>query len=68
LFFVFPSQNHRHTVANRPHQFIHIVDERDIKEATERMQAHLEDQVKPQHPVIVPIIINPALGQKEISA
>jgi integrase len=37
-----------------------IVDERDIKEATERMQAHLDDQVKPRQPVIVPIIINPA--------
>ena len=41
-----------------------IVDERDIKEATERMQAHLADQldqVKPQQPVIVPIIINPGV-------
>ena len=39
-----------------------IVDERDIKEATERMQAHLAEQVKPQQPVIVPIIINPAIS------
>jgi integrase len=39
-----------------------IVDERDIKEATERMQAHLAEQVKPQQPVIVPIIINPGIG------
>ena len=41
-----------------------IVDERDIKEATERMQAHLADQVQPvqpQQPVIVPIIINPGV-------
>ena len=33
-----------------------IVDERDIKEATERMQAHLAEQVKPHQSVIVPII------------
>ena len=39
-----------------------IVDERDIKEATERMQAHLAEQVKPQQPVIVPIIINPGIS------
>jgi len=41
-----------------------IVDERDIKEATERMQVHLEDQVQQQHPVIVPIIINPGVRTK----
>jgi hypothetical protein len=39
-----------------------IVDERDIKKATERMQAHLAEQVKPQQPVIVPIIINPGIS------
>jgi hypothetical protein len=39
-----------------------IVDERDIKEATGRMQAHLAEQVKPQQPVIVPIIINPGIS------
>jgi hypothetical protein len=39
-----------------------IVDERDIKEATERMQAHLAEQVKPQQLVIVPIIINPGIS------
>jgi integrase len=39
-----------------------IVDERDIKEATERMQAHLAEQLKPPHPVIVPVIINPGIS------
>jgi len=34
-----------------------IVDERDLREATERLQAHLEEQ--PKTTVIVPIVINP---------
>ena len=32
-----------------------IVDERDLREATERLQAHLQEQ--PKTPVIVPILI-----------
>ena len=38
-----------------------IVDERDMKEATEKMQAHLAEQATAQ-PVIVPIIISPAVA------
>jgi len=33
-----------------------------VIEATKRMQAHLAEQVKPQPPVIVPIIINPGIN------
>ena len=34
-----------------------IVDERDLREATERLQAHLQEQ--PKTTVIVPIIVAP---------
>src|SRR5262249_23933769 len=40
-----------------------IVSEADLAQATERLQAHLEEQ--PKAPVIVPIVVIPKLTVKE---
>jgi len=39
-----------------------IVDERDLREATERLQSHLEEQ--PQSPLVVPIVVASKLAVK----
>ncbi len=38
-----------------------IVDERDLREATEKLQAHLQEQPKP--PIIVPLVTQNQLAR-----